>query len=242
MTGPSTYRKAISCIGLRRAALAIFEDTLPEDERRRLEDHIDECASCSEESPDVQKLRRTTKSMKHRTPPADLQMRLRVMASREAQRRRNRASLAAVWASWRGDFRLWAANLMRPIAIPTAGGFFSALLMFGALAPHLAMPGATVRAADDIPTVFYVEPSVKGHIPIGFDSDEDDLTVEISLDEEGRITDYTVPGCNRKIGHRHAGIENQMLFTWFTPATSLGQPVSSKVRVTFRSTRVTVRG
>lgn len=242
MTGPSKYRKAISCIGLRSTALPLFEERLPADERSRLENHIPACASCSEESSDVQKLRRTMKRMPVHKAPADLGVRLRVLGSRESHRRRVRGSFPAMCKAWLQDSRLWMNNLMRPLAIPTAGGFVSAVLLFGALAPSLAVPVVSAQASPDVPTVFYVEPTVKSHIPIGFEAEEE-LTVEISLDEEGRVVDYSLPhGADKSSMRQRRGIENQILFTQFTPATRLGQGMSSKVRVTFRSTRVTVKG
>ena len=76
-----------------------------------------------------------------RRPSADLAMRLRVLASQESARRRSRASLRQSLRTWLIDFRLMADNLMRPLAIPTAGGFVSALLLFGVLAPRLATRG-----------------------------------------------------------------------------------------------------
>src|SRR6476659_7747336 len=98
----------------------------------------------SEQSPDVRELRRTLRSLPQRRLSADLGMRLRVLASKESTRQRSRASWSQLCNTWAIDFRLWANNLMRPLASPTAGGFASALLLFGVLAPSLAMRGAVV--------------------------------------------------------------------------------------------------
>ena len=138
------------------------------------------------------------------------------------------------------DLRLWANNLMRPLAIPTAGGFVSALLLFGVLAPSLAIPPVAART-HDIPTVLYTEPSVKNFLPIGFEGDGD-LVVEITVDENGKLVDYSIPNMDQKLLRMHRSIENQILFTQFTPATRLGQPMSGKVKITFRSSRIDVKG
>ena len=109
-------------------------------------------------------------------------------------------------------------NLMRPLAIPTAGGFVSALMLFGVLAPSLAIPPVT--RANDVPTVLYTEASVKNFLPIGFEGDGD-LVVEITVDENGKLVDYSIPNMDDKATRMHRSIENQILFTQFTPATRL---------------------
>jgi hypothetical protein len=129
---------------------------------------------------------------------------------------------------------------MRPIAIPTAGGFVSALTLFGVLAWSLAIPRVTARASD-VPTVLYTEPSVKNFLPIGFEG-EGDLVVEINVDENGRLVDYSIPNMEDKFHRMDRSIENQILFTQFTPATLLGQRMAGKVRITFRSSRIDVKG
>ena len=45
-------------------------------------------------------------------------------------------------------------ELMRPLAIPTAGGFAAALVLFSMLAPSLAVRGGSVSTADT-PTGLY---------------------------------------------------------------------------------------
>jgi hypothetical protein len=137
-----------------------------------------------------QKLRRALRMMPVPVPPADLSTKLRVIASREHQRRRVRSSWAGIWENFKQNSRLWISNLMRPLAIPTAGGFVSASLLFGVLAPSLAVPGVAARA-NDIPTMLYTEASVKYFIPVGFEPD--DLVVEITVDEHGRMMDYSIP-------------------------------------------------
>jgi hypothetical protein len=186
------------------------------------------------------KLRMLLRTMPARVPPAELETSLRIIASRESQRRRGRASWSTRWFLIQQDFRLWANNLMRPLAIPTAGGFVSALLLFGVLAPSLAIPPVAART-HDIPTVLYTEPSVKNFLPIGFEGDGD-LVVEITVDENGKLVDYSIPNMDQKLLRMHRSIENQILFTQFTPATRLGQPMSGKVRITFRSSRIDVKG
>src|SRR5687767_12130421 len=115
---------------------------------------------------DQQKVRHLLRGLPEREPAAELRMRLRVLASKESSRRRARVTWSQTVRTWVSDFSLLANNLMRPLAIPTAGGFVSALLLFGVLAPGLATRGAV--AGQDIPTVLYTEPSVRSITPFGF--------------------------------------------------------------------------
>lgn len=189
--------------------------------------------------PTNSKLRTSLRTMPVRVPPSELQTSLRIIASRESQRRRTRATWVTWLAAVREDLRVHVNNLMRPIAIPTAGGFVSALMLFGVLAPSLAIPPVT--RANDVPTVLYTEPSVKNFLPIGFEGDGD-LVVEITVDENGKLVDYSIPNMDDKLLRMHRSIENQILFTQFTPATRLGQPMSGKVRLTFLSSHINVKG
>jgi hypothetical protein len=185
-------------------------------------------------------LRRALRTMPAPTPPSDLKTRLRVVASRESQRRKAQVSWTAWWNFYTQNFRLGLNNLMRPLAIPTAGGFISAVFLFGILVPSLAVPGVVARA-NDVPTMLYTEASVKHFMPIGFEAE--DLVIEITVDEEGRMMDYSIPNCFNKAEHVHRSIENQILFTEFTPARSFGQKISGgKVKITFTSSQINVKG
>jgi hypothetical protein len=64
------------------------------------------------------------------------------------------------------------------------------------------------------------------------------------VDEQGRMIDYAVVAgagvlANAAVRRR---LENMLLFTEFTPATSFGQPMTSKMRIWFRTSRIDVKG
>ena len=184
----------------------------------------------------VRQIRRALKALPRPAPPPALNTSLRVIASHQAARRRSSPS---VWAAWNQKFRLWIDTLMRPVAVPAAGGFASAVLLFGMLAPSLATRGATVTTAD-IPTGLVTEASIKSYLPLGFD---EDLAVEITIDDQGRMVDYSVPnGQIRKCPELRRHIEQRLLFTEFNPATTFGQPTQGKVRLWFRANRIEVKG
>jgi hypothetical protein len=232
MTDPRKYRGVSSWAGLRRRIASCFDERLLAHKEWQLD---------NQDSPAVTDLRSALRTLPRRVPPMDLSVRLRIIASRESQRQKVRASWAARWNAVRQDLQLWANNLMRPLAIPTAGGFISASLMFGVLAPSLAIPAVSARTTNDIPTVLYTHASVKNFLPIGFEGN-DDLVVEITVDENGKLVDYTIPNSLNGSTRLHRNIENQILFTEFTPATMMGQPMAGKVKITFVSSHIDVKG
>ena len=193
----------------------------------------------TDQSADARELRRSLRLLPQRPVSPDLSVRLRVLASKESARRRSRASWGQLMQTWKSDLQLWANNLMRPLAIPTAGGFLSALLLFGVLAPTLATPA--MRVSDgDVPTVLYSSASVRSFYPFGFD--DEDLTVEVTIDGDGRVIDYSLPNGAAKSESMNRNIENYLLFTQFKPVTNFGQPVRAKVRISFQSSRIEVKG
>ena len=232
MTNPRKYRGVSSWAGLHRRIASFCDERFLAHRNGRLD---------SDDAAAVADLKSALRTLPRRMPPMDLSIRLQIIASRESRRRRVRSSWAAMWNAVRQDLRLWANNLMRPLAIPTAGGFISASLLFGILAPSLAIPTVSARTTNDVPTVLYTQASVKNFLPIGFEGN-DDLVVEITVDENGKLVDYTIPHSGNGSTRLHRNIENQILFTEFTPATMLGQPMAGKVKITFVSSHIDVKG
>jgi len=225
-----------SCDAARRRTLSYREGELSPDEMLWMRHHLAQCPECAEESVPVAELRRNLRAMPAPVPPPDMRTRLRVTASRQAAHRRARRN----WMSFLSDLRLWTDNLMRPFAIPTAGGFASAVVLFSIFVSGITVPRATGTQID-VPTGLYTEASVKSYLPLGFDGN--DLVVELTIDDQGRVVDYALPniGAGASLALRRS-IGNHLLFTQFTPATSFGQPQAGKVRLWFRSSRIDVKG
>lgn len=174
-----------------------------------------------------------------RNAPREVTDRLRVLASREASRRRSRSSFPALVAHLRDELRLRVDNLMRPVAVPFAGGLVSAMLLFGALAPALTVQ-RVVRG--DVPTNLSTQASLASSI--SFDLIDSDLIVDVAIDEQGRVASYSIP-TDQSWAHDTAlvrSVENTLLLTRFTPATFFGQPATGKIRITLRRSQVEVRG
>ncbi len=186
-----------------------------------------------------------------RVPPAGLATSLRVIASRERQRRIERPSLARVCAAWLDRTRLTLQDILRPLALPAAGGLFSAVVLFS----MWVVPTYPLRAksADDIPTNLttsasqdfpcsycYVE-AVKGAVAVGL---TESVVVDIDVDDQGRMSDYqVVSGASVLSDPRtRVRLENLLLFTRFAPATSFGMPIAGKARLLLLPSRIEVKG
>jgi hypothetical protein len=158
------------------------------------------------------------------------------MASKERVRQMSRRSLGSWVRYWAASGRLMVDNLMRPVALPFAGGVFSAVLLFGTLVPTLAVQRSI---GADVPIALFTDPTLEdvGH---GHNSDVETV-IELTVDERGRVSDYSIPQ-----GKLSPEMENDLLFYRFAPATAFGQPTWGRVTVTFRRTNggsfIVVRG
>jgi hypothetical protein len=172
-------------------------------------------------------------------PPAQLSTSLHVMASKDRARRQS------VGLSASDRFRLWVDNLMRPVALPFAGGVLSAVLLFG-----LLLPTFTLRrggGGSDIPVGLFTDPVVKGQVqyPVFDDNGMNaDIDVDVTVDDQGRMVDYSLPK-GSTIENNPAlrrALENKLLlFTEFAPATNFGTPTYGKVRVSFRRQSIEIK-
>lgn len=235
-----TKGKSDSCSQVAHRLSALLDGQLTVAERRSLELHLDACADCAAKAQTLRKLHSTLKKLPVRIPPPSLTMRLRVTASRERARREQRLTWRTRWSGLRLDLRLWANNLMRPLAIPATGGFLTAVFLFTMLLPGINARNYSV--INDVPTVLYTDPAAKNVVPLAFS--DDDLVVEVTVDENGRMVDYSIADCKHVAAspQLRRAVENILLFSEFTPATTFGQPRQSKIRLSFHNSRIDVRG
>jgi hypothetical protein len=187
-----------------------------------------------------QRIREALRSLPQRTPPPDLTLRLRLAASKALART---ASGASPWRRWRDRSRLALTNLMRPLALPLAGGLCSAIFLFSALVPTFTSTYAANKTPSlwDVPTMLNTEPMVKYMAPIAFA--EASVDVDLKIDEEGRVVNYAIVSASGpQSDELRRRVENNLLFAEFWPATAFGRPIVGTVRVSFRSTHLEVRG
>jgi hypothetical protein len=173
------------------------------------------------------------RNLRRRTPPAALSSSLRVIASRERQRMIRGAGL-----NFADRLRLYCDNLMRPLALPFAGGIFSAVVLFSMwVIPTYPLRGSSTS---DIPIMWTTQAAVKQTGPVAASGD---VVVDVTVDDTGRMIDYHIVGGNVSDNEElRRSIESFLIFTVFQPATSLGQPVTGKIRLSLQSSHIDVKG
>jgi hypothetical protein len=242
------FSATLTCRRIDGMLSGFADGVLAHAERREVAVHLRECDRCARRQEELTRSRMLLKALPVKTPPALLTARLSMLASREAALRRTEVrrdyDSGFAWSGWKQR----AENLMRPLAIPFAGGLVSALVLFSMLVPTYPV---IARAAvnGDVPTAFYQEPSVKIDVlqnllrqswaPFGISDDE--VVVELFLDEQGQVIDYKIPR-DKTSPELRREIENTLLFARFTPALSFGQPINGKLRLTFRRSHIDVKG
>jgi hypothetical protein len=174
-----------------------------------------------------------------RMPPSGLRTSLRQLAARERQRLISRHF---DWRQieWQDRFHLFVKNLMRPLALPFAGGIFSTVALFSmCLGPMYPMH---TDDSSDIHNVLTTAAAVKLTAPFGGSYGE--VVVDVTVDEFGRMVDYKiVSGFNVLTTEQvRRSLENKLIFTEFKPVTQFGQPTSGKLRISFRNSEVDVKG
>lgn len=225
----------MNCDNVQNSLSAHLDGCLTGEVRERVALHLARCGGCQSRLEEMAQVRAAVRALPAKVAPAELTTALRVMASKERARRARVAAMA-------DRLRLWGDNLMRPLALPFAGGLVSALALFAILIPTFAFH--PISASDDVPFGLATEPALKGQLPFGFvDSDTADFVVEVVVDGQGRMADFAIvqgpsladnPGLKRLI-------ERKLLFTEFTPATMFGRPTSGKMYLLFQRQQVNIK-
>jgi hypothetical protein len=173
------------------------------------------------------------RSLPPSVPPSGLRTSLRVIASKERQRLIQGHGMRQICASWLDRTRDSFQELLRPLALPAAGGVFSAVVLFS----MWLVPTYPLRAKimADIPTSLTteVDPSVdvtKGSSGVGL---RESVLVDVEVDDQGRFVDYQVVRGASAVSDptTRRRMENLLWFTKFAPATSFGTPMAGRVRV-----------
>jgi len=186
-------------------------------------------------------MRDLLRSLPRRRAGEDLHMQLHITASKEAARRQKWSNAPELLVRMRNSFELWKANMMRPLAVPCAGGLAASLLVF-AMFVH-TYPVRANSLMNDQPTALYTQATAKTLAP--FEPPTADAEIEVSISDQGRMADYRVVSGNPALDLEvRRSVDRTLLFTEFTPATSFGQAIASKLRLTLRrgTSAITVKG
>lgn len=226
----------MSCQTVRKLLSEFLDHRLAGSRRTRVALHLAGCHECAAYLQDLTESRESLRSLPPAALPRQLRTQLQVLASRERARWNATKTLPLAWHTWTAGVRLTADNLMRPLALPFAGGLVSALLLFSLLVPTL---GFRRSVMNDVPTSLYTAATLVEVSPFGINNDE--TVVELYVDAKGQATDYSVQ--KGKISpEMQADLTKMMFFARFTPATWFGQPTNGSVLVSFRRINYVVRG
>lgn len=224
-----------------KLTLSAFQDGCVVDtERREIAAHVRKCRDCAVHLDQLGAVRKSLRAMPRRPMPANLTLSLRAMASRESSFRRRYAGFSG-WFQRRYDqISLFSHNLMRPLAVPAAGGLASAVLLFSMVMTNFQ--GIVRQPLNDIPLSIATDPTVKAML---LDVSDAEFTVDVFVDEQGRVIDYSFPDGygSMNTAQMRRKLENSLLFTEFSPATSFGQPTAGWVRMKFNGrSEINVKG
>ena len=197
--------------------------------------HLLACTACYEDYERSEAVGDLVERVGPREAPADLRVQIMSALSRQSVRDH--------WPRWKAAF----GDLLRPIAVPAAGGVVSALVLFGILMSGLTASGPGLNT--DIPITYFAttwvtDPSLRSPSPFGID---ENVVVEAFIDGRGGVYDFRVVRLPAAHLADHAKLKSELanilLTATFDPATIWGQPVPGKMLISFQApTRLTVRG
>lgn len=192
-------------------------------------------------TPELSNLRNQLRAMPRVRPTEQQALQLRILASKERVRSLHYADWSSTWRHLRQRLSLHLDNIMKPIAVPAAGGLMVALSLFLLLSS--VYPLRTVNAASfDVPTRLSTTASVK--TMASFTSVERPVTLLVMVNNEGRAVSYSIEKGQEALQDEDVRrrIEQMLLFTVFTPATNFGLPRAGQVLISVDSNVILVRG
>ncbi|MBV8732429.1 MAG: zf-HC2 domain-containing protein [Acidobacteriia bacterium] len=241
----------MGCVHFEERISTYLDGMLDAREQEGVLAHLHICQPCNARWHAMKDMRARLRRLELPQVPPVLAVQLRVLASHEHARRLSRGSLRTRLRTWKDSILLDFENLMRPVALPVAGGVLSAMLLFGALIPTLIFPH---HVTNDAPLSFtagpgelYIELAITGDrgvklvnwigeaprlAPVDTVISSDENVLELTIDNEGHIADYAV---------RQGRFTPEMLtiiqFSTFTPAMFFGKPTWGKTLVVLPSHR-----
>jgi len=128
----------MSCENVRNRISLLLDHRIDGGERDTMVAHLASCDACGARFESLRDMKRVMGKMSQTPVPANVQAKLRALAAHERARQLTRLSRGSRISYWSGRLYMEFENLMRPIALPFAGGVFAALLAFAMLVPNLS--------------------------------------------------------------------------------------------------------
>jgi hypothetical protein len=227
----------VNCKSVREALWDYTAGTLNATDSLLVDMHIAECRACELHRAEVRSVRLGLKGLPEVSVSMMLNTRLRVIASRERSRQVLRRDLAARFRDLKETAKLIFDNMLRPVAVPAAGGLLASFLCFGVIVDtlhvHVHSPWE-----NDIPFGLYTQVAIDDFSP--FSVNGKDVIVELTVDRNGVVSDFEVPQSNSVTPDELSEIGNLVLYSTFKPATQFGENVSGKILVSIH--HINIRG
>src|SRR5579863_8255991 len=149
----------MSCEHVQELVFALLDQIGPAGERQNALAHIESCRECSAHYESAMKLKGSLREMARRPIPAYVREDLRTLAEHERIRRITRVSVGTRVQNWMSSFQIHCQNMMRPVALPVAGGVISAILLFGMWIPDLT--ATPQNFSSDVSAPIFTDPSLE---------------------------------------------------------------------------------
>lgn len=217
---------SINCHEVKRYSAGYIDGRIRSVERSGIAEHLTKCSSCNSYFEQVVMMRSTMGRLPRPAVPAQLQTKLKVIASRErAEVLRTRGSRwNAIWDRWK--FTL--SDLMRPLALPATGGLLSSIALFGLFVLTF---GTTATGSNyDIP-LCGVSASEATLVPIELRTQS--VTLNMRFDGNGRIGDYNIAN---QSGSYSSGMQAHLAaitVPQFSTVFAVARPVSGDIQIRF---------
>jgi hypothetical protein len=236
----------MSCENVQKRISLLLDRQLDADERDSVLAHLGECRTCAGELAAIQDLRSSMRAMANPSVPPALTARLRVAASHHRASTARRRDMRARFQHLGMRIRLAFDNMMRPVAVPLAGGLFSSFACFFFLIPSLSFqhnygiePPIFGPPAPEIVAGF-TDPdgSIEGvkNAKLEWGSalvTQDEVSLTMLVDPSGQVQDWKVYGSDELTPE----MKDVILFSKFIPATSSGQPAWGLKQLVFAGKR-----
>lgn len=208
----------MSCENVQELVSSLLDPNHSAGERQNALAHIESCRGCSAHYDSMLELRVSMRKMTTPAMPAGLKAELRSLADKDRIRRLARVGLMQRAQNWASVFQVHCENLMRPLALPFAGGVISAVLLFGMWIPDIT--AAPQNFSSDVSAPIFTDPSLNRSNPVRY---RGDVVVQLIIDERGKVADYRVIQ-----GQDSEELRNFILFSLWNPGTFFGKPTWGK--------------
>ncbi len=216
----------MKCWSTKRRIADYVDGRLRGSEHSRVAAHLHDCAPCSLRFEQINSVRSALGSLPGTISPATLSTALRVKASQERQAtlETHGSRLRRIWDRW----KMRLDDFMRPLTIPATGGLLSSLILFGAFAFTVGGTASVVSYEVPVLNAYALHANL---VPLQLQSA---VTLTLSLDGKGHITDYTAHGASASFVGDAARLEyNNIALPEFRSVLDLPQPISSDISIRF---------